>query len=69
MRTHRFHAGGTETWTVSNVNHQDWNMWERVQRGMHARPFMLGNYAPMEDMSLDIRHFIAERLGNDLPPD
>lgn len=69
LRTHRFHAGGTETWTVSRVNRQDWNICERVQGGMHARPFTRGNYAPIEDMSLDIRNYIAERLGNDLPPD
>jgi hypothetical protein len=36
---------------------------------MHARPFTRGHYAPMEDLSLDIRNYIAARLGNDLPSD
>ena len=48
------------------VNRQDWTICERVQRGMHARPFRHGHYAPMEDLSLDIRNYIASRLGNDV---
>jgi Rieske 2Fe-2S family protein len=51
------------------VNMQDWDICERVQRGMHARPFRHGLYAPMEDLSLDIRNYIAARLGSDLPID
>lgn len=51
------------------VNQQDWSICERVQRGMHARPFTRGLYAPMEDLSLDIRNYISGRLGNDLPSD
>jgi Rieske 2Fe-2S family protein len=51
------------------VNQQDWAICERVQRGMHARPFTRGLYAPMEDLSLDIRNYIARQLGGDLPPD
>ncbi|MEX2495327.1 MAG: aromatic ring-hydroxylating dioxygenase subunit alpha [Woeseia sp.] len=47
------------------VNGQDWAICERVQRGMHARPFTRGLYAPMEDLSLDIRSYIAARLGTD----
>lgn len=47
------------------VNQQDWRICERVQRGMHARPFEHGYYAPMEDMSLDIREYVALRLGQD----
>jgi Rieske 2Fe-2S family protein len=49
------------------VNGQDWDICERVQRGMHARPFRHGLYAPMEDLSLDIRHYIAGRLKAELP--
>lgn len=45
------------------VNRQDWNICERVQRGMHSRPFDAGYYAPMEDMSLDIRQYVSSRLG------
>jgi len=51
------------------VNRQDWSICEQVQRGMHARPFTRGYYAPMEDLSLDIRNYIAARLGNVLPAD
>lgn len=47
------------------VNNQDWTICERVQRGMHARPFVHGYYAPMEDLSLDIREYVAARLGDD----
>lgn len=47
------------------VNKQDWTICERVQRGMHARPFVHGYYAPMEDLSLDIREYVAARLGDD----
>ena len=45
------------------VNRQDWTICEGVQRGMHARPFESGFYAPMESLSLDIRRYIKERLG------
>jgi hypothetical protein len=30
---------------------------------MHSRPFESGYYAPMEDMSLDIRQYVSSRLG------
>lgn len=49
------------------VNQQDWTICERVQRGMHSRPFTQGLYAPMEDLSLDIRTYITSRLGDNLP--
>jgi phenylpropionate dioxygenase-like ring-hydroxylating dioxygenase large terminal subunit len=45
------------------VNRQDWMICEGVQRGMAARPFQTGFYAPMESLSLDIRRYIHERLG------
>lgn len=56
-----------EFWDL--VNRQDWDICERVQRGMHARPFSRGLYAPMEDLSLDIRNYISARLGPGLPTD
>jgi glycine betaine catabolism A len=45
------------------VNRQDWLICERVQRGMGSRAYRGGFYAPMEDMSLDIRKYILEKLG------
>ncbi len=45
------------------VNRQDWRICESVQRGMASRAFAKGYYAPMEDLSLDIRRYLAERLG------
>jgi Rieske 2Fe-2S family protein len=50
-----------EFWDL--VNRQDWEICESVQRGMASPAFEHGYYAPMEDLSLDIRHYIAERLG------
>ncbi len=47
------------------VNRQDWNICEGVQSGMSSRAFEYGYYAPMEDASLDIRRYIASRLGED----
>jgi len=46
------------------VNLQDWGICESVQRGMGSRGFRSGYYAPMEDASLDIRRYVAERLKN-----
>jgi Rieske 2Fe-2S family protein len=45
------------------VNRQDWLICERVQRGMGSRAYRTGFYAPMEDLSLDIRKYILEKLG------
>jgi len=53
-------SDAAEFWDL--VNRQDWNICERVQRGMHSRPFEYGYYAPMEDLSLDIRKYVAGRL-------
>jgi glycine betaine catabolism A len=47
------------------VNRQDWAVCESVQQGMTSRRFRFGWYAPMEDLSLDIRRYVAERLGED----
>ena len=51
-----------EFWDL--VNGQDWAICESVQRGMRSRVFQRGYYAPMEDLSLDIRRYVAERLSN-----
>jgi glycine betaine catabolism A len=45
------------------VNRQDWAVCEGVQDGMTSRRFEFGWYAPMEDLSLDIRRYIGERMG------
>jgi len=45
------------------VNRQDWAVCERVQRGMSARVHDHGYYSPLEDYSLDIRRYIADRQG------
>jgi len=46
------------------VNGQDWKICESVQDGMRSQAFEFGYYAPMEDASLDIRRYVAERLGD-----
>ncbi len=45
------------------INRQDWTICKRVQQGMGARVHKFGYYAPMEDLSLDIRRYVNERLG------
>ncbi|HEU4527004.1 MAG TPA: aromatic ring-hydroxylating dioxygenase subunit alpha [Actinomycetota bacterium] len=50
-----------EFWDL--VNRQDWRICEAVQDGMGSRAFEVGYYAPMEDLSLDIRRYVGERLG------
>ncbi len=52
-----------EFWDL--VNRQDWEVCEGLQRGMRSRRFDYGWYAPMESPSLDIRDYIAARLGPD----
>ncbi len=47
-----------------HVNKQDWHICESVQRGMQASVFDSGYYGPMEDLSLDIRNYVRERLEN-----
>jgi Rieske 2Fe-2S family protein len=46
------------------VNRQDWRICEAVQDGMSSAVFDRGYYAPMEDLSLDIRRYLADRLGD-----
>jgi Rieske 2Fe-2S family protein len=54
-------SDAVEFWDL--VNRQDWTICESVQRGMGSRMFRSGFYAPMESWSLDIRRYVAERLG------
>ncbi|MGI9236631.1 MAG: aromatic ring-hydroxylating dioxygenase subunit alpha [Woeseiaceae bacterium] len=49
-----------EFWDL--VNKQDWAICESVQRGMRSRVFESGYYGPMEDLSLDIRNYVRDRL-------
>ncbi len=44
------------------VNRQDWEICKRVQQGTRSRVHAHGYYAPMEDLSLDIRRYVLERL-------
>jgi|SRR5580698_9781392 Rieske 2Fe-2S family protein len=56
-------SDAVELWDVTN--RQDWAICESVQRGIASRPHDHGYYAPMEDISLDIRRYVGERLGLD----
>ena len=58
-------SDAVEFWDL--VNRQDWSICESVQRGMSSRVFETGFYAPMESWSLDIRRYVAERLGERAP--
>jgi Rieske 2Fe-2S family protein len=44
------------------VNKQDWLVCEGVQKGMSSRVFKHGYYAPMEDLSADIRNYLHDKL-------
>lgn len=44
------------------VNRQDWEICKRVQQGLGTRVHEFGYYAPMENLSLDIRRYVLERL-------
>ena len=50
-----------EFWDITN--RQDWVICASVQRGMGSRVFQQGFYAPMESLSLDIRRYVKERMG------
>ena len=56
-----------EFWDL--VNKQDWEICESVQRGMKSRVFESGYYGPMEDLSLDIRNYVRDRLGKEQADD
>ena len=45
------------------VNQQDWVICESVQRGMSSRAYRQGWFAPMEDLSADIRRWLLPKLG------
>jgi len=49
-----------EFWDLTNK--QDWAICESVQRGMNSRVFKSGYYGPMEDLSLDIRNYVSDKL-------
>ncbi len=49
------------------VNRQDWTVCEAVQEGIRARVHTHGFYAPMEDWNLDIRRYVADRIGEFVP--
>ena len=45
------------------INLQDWEICERVQQGMSSRVHEHGFCGPMEDLTLDIRKYVSERIG------
>ncbi len=53
-------SDAVEFWDL--INRQDWAICERVQLGIQSRVHKHGYYAPMEDLSLDIRRYLSERL-------
>ena len=55
-------ADAVDFWDL--VNRQDWSICASVQRGVSSRAFSYGYYAPMEDLSLDIRRYLADMLGD-----
>ncbi len=55
-------ADAVDFWDL--VNRQDWEICASVQKGMSSRAFSFGYYAPMEDLSLDIRRYLADTLGD-----
>jgi glycine betaine catabolism A len=55
-------ADAVDFWDL--VNRQDWAVCERVQRGIASRIHEHGWYLGIEDYSLDIRRYIAARLGD-----
>lgn len=60
-------SDAVEFWDL--INRQDWAICERVQLGMQCRMHKFGYYAPMEDLSLDIRRYLSERLDGLAPAD
>jgi Rieske 2Fe-2S family protein len=54
-----------EFWDL--INRQDWAICQGVQLGMQCRVHQFGYYAPMEDLSLDIRRYVCQRLGQPAP--
>jgi Rieske 2Fe-2S family protein len=54
-------ADAADFWDL--VNRQDWEICKRVQQGMSSRVFEHGFCAPMEDLTLDIRKYVTDRIG------
>ncbi len=54
-------SDAVEFWDL--VNRQDWSVCERVQRGIRNKVHVSGFYAPMEDLTLDIRRYVREKIG------
>jgi len=52
-----------ELWDITNL--QDWEICEKVQRGMQSKAFKQGFYAKMEDENLDVKKYVSERLNID----
>jgi Rieske 2Fe-2S family protein len=50
-----------EFWDL--INRQDWEICKRVQQGINSRMHKFGYYAPMENLSLDIRNYITNQIG------
>ena len=62
MKTRGFDpSDAVDFWDL--INRQDWSICEKVQAGLSSRVHRFGYYAPMEDLSLDIRRYVADRLG------
>ena len=59
-------ADAVDFWDL--VNRQDWEICASVQRACPRGRSRYGYYAPMEDLSLDIRRYLADTLGT-LPAD
>lgn len=55
-------SDAVEFWDL--INRQDWEVCERVQAGISSRVHEQGYCAPMEDLSLDIRRYVIERIGD-----
>ena len=49
-----------ELWDITNK--QDWDICERVQRGMSSKGFEQGYYAEMEDENLNVKKYIETKL-------
>jgi len=53
-------SDAVEFWDVTN--RQDWAVCERVQLGLRTRVHEFGYYAPMEDLAMDIRRYVKDRM-------
>jgi Rieske 2Fe-2S family protein len=53
-------SDAVDLWDITN--REDWRICERVQRGMQSRTWQHGFFAPMEDLSLDLRRWYEPRM-------